>query len=120
MSITRIYIIILYTNKKRYNREKTKYFISHIKVHFSLPKFLVERNAKADKLTMPIANKLPNIFKQAKLSHAFFHQNAQALMRTFRISKDQAKATMSACPNCLWRELKEPSQKSPRQEEHLK
>ncbi|NXI75263.1 POK7 protein, partial [Rhipidura dahli] len=49
---------------------------------------------------MVISNILPNIFEQAKLSHAFFHQNAQALMWTFRISKDQAKAIISACPDC--------------------
>ncbi|NWV04314.1 POK7 protein, partial [Ptilonorhynchus violaceus] len=49
---------------------------------------------------MPITNTLPNIFEQAKLSHAFFHQNAQALKRTFQISRDQAKAIISACPDC--------------------
>ncbi|NXB60838.1 POK7 protein, partial [Struthidea cinerea] len=48
---------------------------------------------------MPIANTLPNIFEQAKLSHAFFHQNVQVLRRTFQISKDQAKAIISACPD---------------------
>ncbi|NXB59758.1 POK7 protein, partial [Struthidea cinerea] len=48
---------------------------------------------------MVISNTLLNIFEQAKLSHAFFHQNAQALMRTFRISKNQAKAIISACPD---------------------
>lgn len=60
----------------------------------------MEGNAEADKLTMPIANTLPNIFEQAKLSHAFFRQNAQALRQTFQISKDQAKAIISACPDC--------------------
>ncbi|NXB65050.1 POK7 protein, partial [Struthidea cinerea] len=49
---------------------------------------------------MPIANALPNISEQAKLSHTFFHQNAQALRQTLQISKDQAKAIISACPDC--------------------
>ncbi|NXO17415.1 POK7 protein, partial [Oriolus oriolus] len=49
---------------------------------------------------MVISNTLPNIFEQAKVSHAFFHQNTQALMQTFHISKDQARAIISACPDC--------------------
>ncbi|NWW28417.1 POK7 protein, partial [Falcunculus frontatus] len=49
---------------------------------------------------MVISDTSPNIFEQAKLSHAFFHQNAQALMRTFHIAKDQVKAIVSACPDC--------------------
>ncbi|NXM41062.1 POK7 protein, partial [Gymnorhina tibicen] len=43
---------------------------------------------------------LPNVFEQAKLSHAFFHQNAQALMRIFRLSRDQARAIVNTCPDC--------------------
>ncbi|NWH83074.1 POK7 protein, partial [Piaya cayana] len=33
-------------------------------------------------------------------SHVFFHQNAQALVRMFQISKSQAKAIISTCPDC--------------------
>lgn len=77
-----------------------KCFVSHIRAHSSLPGFLVEENARADELAMPISNTLPNIFEQARLSHAFFHQNAQALMKTFRISKTQAKEIIGACPDC--------------------
>ncbi|NXM48309.1 POK7 protein, partial [Gymnorhina tibicen] len=47
-----------------------------------------------------VANTLPSIFEQAKLSHAFFHQNAQALVQMFHISKDQARAIINACPDC--------------------
>ncbi|NXO22256.1 POK7 protein, partial [Cisticola juncidis] len=46
---------------------------------------------------MPITKTLPNIFEQARLSHAFFHQNAQALMETFCISKSQVKEIINAC-----------------------
>ncbi|NWI75799.1 POK19 protein, partial [Dryoscopus gambensis] len=49
---------------------------------------------------MVVTNTLPKIFEQAKLSHAFFHQNAQALVQMFHISKDQAKAIINACPDC--------------------
>ncbi|TRZ11837.1 hypothetical protein HGM15179_015274 [Zosterops borbonicus] len=52
------------------------------------------------KLTMVISSTLPNIFEQAKLSHAFLHQNVQAFVQMFCISKDQAKAIISACPDC--------------------
>ncbi|NWI76707.1 POK7 protein, partial [Dryoscopus gambensis] len=47
-----------------------------------------------------VASTLPDIFKQAKLSHAFYHQNAQALMRMFHLSGNQAKAIVNACPDC--------------------
>ncbi|NWI79716.1 POK7 protein, partial [Dryoscopus gambensis] len=49
---------------------------------------------------MVVSSTLPNIFEQAKLSHAFFHQKAQALVRMFHISKSQAKTIISTCPNC--------------------
>ncbi|NXI82343.1 POK7 protein, partial [Rhipidura dahli] len=49
---------------------------------------------------MFISNTLPNTFEQAKLSHAFFHPNAQALMQTFHISKDQVRTIIGACPEC--------------------
>lgn len=62
---------------------------------------MAEGNARADKLTMVVSNSLPNIFKQAKLSHAFFHQNDQALAQMFHISKGQAKAIIgNYCPDC--------------------
>ncbi|NXJ28694.1 POK7 protein, partial [Dicrurus megarhynchus] len=51
---------------------------------------------------MVISNTLPKIFEQAKLSHAFFHQNTQALIR---ISKDQVKAIVSACLDCQLMQL---------------
>lgn len=79
---------------------KHKYFVSHIGAYSSILGFLVEGNAHADKLTMPISRTSLNIFQQAKLSHAFFHQNAQALMETFHIYKSQAKEIVSACPDC--------------------
>lgn len=49
---------------------------------------------------MPITNTLPNISKHIKLSHAFFHQNAQALMQAFHICKDQTRAIINARPGC--------------------
>ncbi|NWY19520.1 POK6 protein, partial [Aphelocoma coerulescens] len=79
---------------------KSQYFVFHMRAHSSFPGFLAEGNARADKLTVAVVNTLPNIFEQAKLSHAFFHQNAQALMQMFHLSRDQAKAIISACPDC--------------------
>ncbi|NXB61862.1 POK7 protein, partial [Struthidea cinerea] len=47
-----------------------------------------------------VVNTWPNIFEQAKLSHAFLHQNAQTLLRMSHLSRDQAKAIISARPDC--------------------
>uniref|UniRef100_A0A8C3UJL4 Uncharacterized protein n=1 Tax=Catharus ustulatus TaxID=91951 RepID=A0A8C3UJL4_CATUS len=77
-----------------------KYFITHIRAHSSLPGLLAEGNAQADRLTMSVLQTLPDIFEQAKLSHAFFHQNARALMESFHISKSQAKEIIQSCPDC--------------------
>lgn len=49
---------------------------------------------------MTILATLPNIFKQVLLSHSFFHQNAPTLTPMFNITKDQAKAIITICPNC--------------------
>ncbi|NXC61229.1 POK7 protein, partial [Aleadryas rufinucha] len=46
-----------------------------------------------------IVNTLPNIFEQVKLTHAFFHQNAQALMQMFCLSRYQARAIINTCPH---------------------
>ncbi|NXH89092.1 POK19 protein, partial [Edolisoma coerulescens] len=46
-----------------------------------------------------VAN-LPDVFQQAKLSHALFHQNVPALVRMFNLKKDQARAIVVTCPNC--------------------
>ncbi|NWY42467.1 POK19 protein, partial [Sylvia atricapilla] len=43
---------------------------------------------------------VPDIFAQAKLSHTFYHQNVPALIRMFKLSKDQARAIVATCPNC--------------------
>ncbi|KFO54023.1 hypothetical protein N302_03683, partial [Corvus brachyrhynchos] len=91
------YLTCLYTLVKN---KTNQYFISHTRAHSSLPGFLAEGNSRADKLTVAIVNTLPNIFEQAKLSHAFFHQNVQALMRMFHLSKDQARAIVNTCRDC--------------------
>ncbi|NXV56867.1 POK11 protein, partial [Molothrus ater] len=77
------------------------YHIMHVRSHTDLPGFVAEGNRKADALAMAAETaNVPNIFAQAKLSHAFFHQNIPALMRMFKLSKDQAKAIVATCPNC--------------------
>ena len=55
------------------------YFIMHIQSHTTLPGPITEGKAVADILTM--AAVLPHNFKQARLSHDFFHQNASSLRK---------------------------------------
>ncbi|NXB87454.1 POK6 protein, partial [Vidua chalybeata] len=84
------------------------YHIMHVRSHTDLPGEITEGNRRADLLAMmtnttsssilrPI---LPDVHMQAKLSHAFFHQNAPALSHQFKISKEQAQAIIATCPNC--------------------
>lgn len=73
----------------------------HVRSHTDLPGFIAEGNRITDALAMPVLSaNLPDMFSQAKMSHSFFHQNAPALKRMFHISKEQARAIVTACPNC--------------------
>lgn len=93
------------------------YFISHIRSHSGLPGFMAEGNARANALasaasdeedatgiensnSVLAATTLPNTIEQAKLSHAFFHQNAQAIKRDFHLTLEQAQNIVRACPDC--------------------
>ncbi|OWK60384.1 hypothetical protein RLOC_00001944 [Lonchura striata] len=90
------------------NREH-KYFVIHIRMHSSLPRFLVKINAHVDRLTMPTSQTLPDIFEQEKLSHAFFHKSIQTLMESFcflkvRQRKSSVLVRVSVCTaSCIYR-----------------
>ena len=43
---------------------------------------------------------LPHSFKQARLSHDFFHQNASSLHKQFALPQGQATTHVHACPDC--------------------
>ncbi|NXY56130.1 POL1 protein, partial [Callaeas wilsoni] len=46
------------------------------------------------------APKVPDTFAQVKLSHQFYHQNVPALIRMFKLPRDQSRAIVATCPNC--------------------
>ena len=80
---------------------KQPYHVMHVRSHTDLPGFITEGNRKANALAIPAQSaNVPDIFAQAKMSHAFFHQNVPALIRMFKLSKDQAKAIVATCPSC--------------------
>ncbi|XP_053789323.1 uncharacterized protein LOC128782857 [Vidua chalybeata] len=74
------------------------YHILHVRSHTDLPGDITEGNRRADVLAMLATSTSVN--PTAKMSHAFFHQNAPALCRQFKISKEQARAILATCPNC--------------------
>lgn len=92
-SLLKILIFIL-------SQRQHPYFVMHIHSHTSLPGFLVERKRQTDTLAMTIHTTIPNISEQARLSHAFFHQNGPALIRMFNITRDQARAIVITFPDC--------------------
>ncbi|NXN76975.1 POK10 protein, partial [Himantopus himantopus] len=61
--------------------------------------FIAEGNRQADMLTLPV-QVLPDRIAQAKLSHAFFHQNAGGLKRQFGLTTQQATNIIAVCPDC--------------------
>ncbi|NXH33450.1 POK6 protein, partial [Myiagra hebetior] len=63
------------------------YYILHIRSHTTLPGFIVEGNARADKLANPAwVAPQPNRVAQAKASHDFFHQSACTLQKQFLLT----------------------------------
>ncbi|NXX23825.1 POK18 protein, partial [Podargus strigoides] len=80
------------------NYQKHPYYVVRIRCHTNLSGPLVEGNRRADMLAG--VQILPNVFEQALLSHAFYHQNAKALQKTFCLSISQAHQIITACPDC--------------------
>ncbi|NXU75571.1 POK8 protein, partial [Oreotrochilus melanogaster] len=46
------------------------------------------------------ASRFEWIFTKARHAHATFHQNARGLYRHFKISMDEARGIVKACPQC--------------------
>lgn len=58
----------------------------HVRSHTDLPGAIAEGNRRADALAMLVETaNVPDIFPQAKLSYAFYHQNVPALVKMFRL-----------------------------------
>lgn len=72
-------------------------FISHIRAHTTLPNPLSKGNALADALTHAA---IFTPFEEAQKSHKMFHQNAQALWREFKITREQAWQIVKSCQTC--------------------
>ncbi|NXT75636.1 POK8 protein, partial [Zapornia atra] len=60
---------------------------------------LFEGNKIIDKLVAPTMV-VPQVYKQASLSHAFFHQSAKSLAKQFNLSLNQARTIISTCSAC--------------------
>lgn len=63
-----------------------------------MPGPLVEGNRYADQLAGITV--FPNSFEQARLSHAFFHQNAKVLQKSYGLSLTRAQQIIASCPDC--------------------
>ncbi|NXA60610.1 POK10 protein, partial [Mohoua ochrocephala] len=75
-----------------------KYYILLLRSHTTLPGPIVEGNARADALAMTLT--IPQKLGQAKLSHDFYHQNAQALAKQFCLTLPQAQNVVNIYSQC--------------------
>lgn len=65
---------------------KHPFNIMHVRSHTDLLGAVAEGNRRVDALAMMSESaNVPDTFAQAKMSHAFFHQNVPALMRMFHL-----------------------------------
>ncbi|NXP56805.1 POK11 protein, partial [Heliornis fulica] len=66
--------------------------------------FLTEGNAVIDSAFSGAATVQPvsksHNFKNARLSHGFFHQSALCLQKEFSLSCTEARNIIAACPDC--------------------
>ncbi|KAF1457394.1 Endogenous retrovirus group K member 18 Pol protein, partial [Pygoscelis antarcticus] len=83
------------------NRRVSPYYVLHVRSNTSLPGFISEGNARADRLAAPAWTvPVPDISTQARLSHEFFHQSARTLRRQFGLTWDTARSIVQMCPDC--------------------
>ncbi|NXA92043.1 POK10 protein, partial [Melanocharis versteri] len=67
---------------------------------------IAEGNRRADALAaLAFTPNVLEICQQAKLSHQLYHQNAPALVRTFHLTQDQARAIVVTCCQCQQHQL---------------
>ncbi|XP_053860544.1 uncharacterized protein LOC128822762 [Vidua macroura] len=77
------------------------YYILHIRSHTTLPGFITEGNARADRLANPAwVAPQPDRTAQAKASHDFFHQSAHTLQKQFDLTPTEARDIVSSCADC--------------------
>ncbi|KFP35829.1 hypothetical protein N324_04942, partial [Chlamydotis macqueenii] len=74
------------------------YLIVHLRAHTTLPGLVTEGNTRADALTNAVL--VPKTLMEAKLSHEFYHQNSTALQQQFKLTREQAQATVRSCSSC--------------------
>ncbi|NXB12878.1 POK19 protein, partial [Cnemophilus loriae] len=80
------------------------FYILHVRSHTNLPGFIVEGNARADKLTAPAwAAPVPDTLQQAIQSHQFFHQGACVLRHQFHLTSAAARDIVASCSDCQQR-----------------
>ncbi|KFP70725.1 hypothetical protein N310_11450, partial [Acanthisitta chloris] len=90
----------LFLQLKRTLRSRTHpYAIFHIRSH-KWDIDLGEGNDKADKLVSLMQQNLLPRQREARENHAIFPQNAKGLAAKFRISLEEARAIVKACPIC--------------------
>lgn len=70
-----------------FSEKQHPYYVMHIHSHALLLRPLTHGNRQPDTVATTAQAELPNIFEQANLSHAFFHQNAHAVHCMFNITK---------------------------------
>ncbi|NXS97418.1 POK11 protein, partial [Jacana jacana] len=60
-----------------------------------------EGNHGADKFMQPVfVSPTLDTWRQAQVSHSFFHQSAKVLKRQFHLPMSEARGIVQACPDC--------------------
>ncbi|KFV67124.1 hypothetical protein N307_07273, partial [Dryobates pubescens] len=88
---------LLHALEAAISQRSLPYVVIHIRSH-KWAEGLGEENDRADKL---VALSAPlNEFTMAREAHATFHQNAKGLHRQVKITMEEARGIVRACPSC--------------------
>nr|WOC29362.1 pol protein [Desmodus rotundus endogenous retrovirus] len=77
------------------------FYIGHLRAHLDLPGPLTEGNALADVATQTICPILTDPVTEATQAHTLHHLNAHTLRLLYKITRDQARDIVKACPHCI-------------------
>uniref|UniRef100_A0A5F8GC37 Uncharacterized protein n=1 Tax=Monodelphis domestica TaxID=13616 RepID=A0A5F8GC37_MONDO len=96
----------LFTKIQQAIRARSPFFIGHIRAHSGLPGPLALGNDLADQYTRLAALAVPTVpsldpISLATEAHKLHHLNAHTLRLAYKITREQARAIVKGCKNCL-------------------
>ena len=92
---------ILLQIQKHILKRENPFYVAHIRAHSLLPGPMAEANAQADGATRALALVATDSLQLARDFHQLYHVPANTLRLKFKISRENARRIVKACPSCV-------------------